>query len=57
MKARIEFKYQDLWIGAFWTTTTIVDYNLNDTFRRTHLWLCLIPCFPLHLSWDWGKGK
>lgn len=32
---RLEFKLQDLWIGAYWT---------DD-----ELWVCPIPCFPIHI--------
>jgi hypothetical protein len=33
---RFEFKAVDAWIGAFWT--------------QWELWLCLLPCLPLHLQ-------
>ena len=48
MRARIEFKLEDFWIGAFWRTSwaegavATVQYDL---------WICLIPCLPLHLTW------
>lgn len=39
--AQFELKWQDAWIGAFWKRTgACID-----------LWVCLIPCVPLHLSW------
>lgn len=37
----IGFKLEDFWIGAFW----------RNTGHSTDLWICLIPCFPIHLSW------
>jgi hypothetical protein len=37
----LEFKAADLWIGAFWKRDGI----------WWHLWVCLVPCFPLHLTW------
>jgi hypothetical protein len=40
---RLEFKLQDFWVGAFWKRIG----NCLD------LWICLIPCFPLHLCWHW----
>lgn len=43
--ARLEWKLQDFWIGAFWKRTG----NCVD------LWVCLIPCVPLHVSWWWSK--
>jgi len=39
----IEFKLQDLWIGAFWKRIG----NCVD------LWVCLVPCVPIHISWWW----
>ena len=41
----VEWKPQDLWIGAFWKHTDF------DEWRGTDLWICLIPCVPLHLWW------
>jgi hypothetical protein len=38
-----EFKLQDLWIGAFWKRSG----NCVD------LWICFLPCLPLHISWWW----
>lgn len=38
----LEWKLQDLWIGAFWRTTEF----------GGDLWVCLLPCLPLHLSWS-----
>jgi hypothetical protein len=40
---QFEFKLQDLWIGAFWKRIG----NCMD------LWICFLPCIPLHLSWWW----
>lgn len=35
-----EFKKEDLWVGLFWKTTG----NCAD------IWICFVPCFPLHIS-------
>lgn len=41
--AQFEWKLADLWIGAFWKRTgSCID-----------LWICLLPCLPLHVSWWW----
>lgn len=40
---QFEFKPQDLWVGAFWKRIG----NCVD------LWVCLLPCVPLHVSWWW----
>ncbi len=36
MRLRLEFKKQDLWIGAYWD--------------RDNVWICLVPMFPIHIS-------
>lgn len=41
--AQFEFKPQDLWIGVFWK-------RIGST---VDLWICVLPCLPLHLSWGW----
>lgn len=40
----LEFQSGDLWIGIYWT-------RRSDAWgkSRLELWLCLIPCLPLHL--------
>lgn len=40
---QFEWKLQDFWIGAFW----------KRTGNTVDLWICLIPCVPLHVSWGW----
>lgn len=47
--ARFEFKFQDMWIGAFWK---------KDPHKVTacDIWICFIPCVPLHISVWWGNG-
>lgn len=37
---RLEFKLEDLWIGAFWH----VDAAGGE------LWICFVPCLPLHFD-------
>ncbi len=32
-----------MWIGAFWR------YDVGEF----EIWICLLPCFPLHLHWRW----
>lgn len=47
IRADFEFKLQDLWVGAFWKRRG----NCVD------LWLCLVPCLPLHICWYWHDPK
>jgi hypothetical protein len=42
MRARIEFVPNDLWIGVYW----------RRRYHQTDIYICLIPCFPLHLIID-----
>ena len=44
IKVRLEFKVEDLWIGAFWRRD---DVGLD-------IWVCLLPCLPLHI-WTWKE--
>lgn len=41
---QFELKWEDLWIGAFWKKS-----QESDSVRRFDLWICLIPCVPLHI--------
>lgn len=41
----LEFKIEDLWIGAFWKRIG----NCVD------LYICLLPCLPIHISWWWSN--
>jgi hypothetical protein len=45
--AEFELKPQDLWIGAFW----------GQQGNCIDVWICFIPCLPLHVSWWWTMDK
>jgi hypothetical protein len=48
MTFRLEFKPQDLWVGAFWKTS-----SSSEGWRwHVDLWICLISCFPIHFKWE-----
>lgn len=38
---RLEFKVEDLWVGAFWRIGERGD---------SELWICVLPCLPLHFQ-------
>lgn len=38
---QLEWKPEDLWVGAFW----------KRTGNTVDLWVCLLPCLPIHVSW------
>lgn len=39
--AQFEWKLEDMWVGAFWR-------QIGTSYD---LWICLVPCLPLHISW------
>jgi hypothetical protein len=48
LSSRWERKYADLWVGIFFK----VDYPYYESDhvgKCIHIWICFIPCFPLHL--------
>lgn len=42
---RLERKWQDAWIGAHW----------NRDISWLDIWVCLIPFFPIHVTYYWHK--
>lgn len=53
MKIKLELKWQNLWIGAYWEKKTDVVYPKYDympTIKKTwHIWICVVPCLPIHI--------
>ena len=47
----LEFKLEDMWIGAFWTHKKVnyfsIELQANIT-KEFHLWVCILPCLPIH---------
>jgi hypothetical protein len=41
---RLEWKPQDLWIGAYIHRMSSADWSVWD------LYICLLPCLPIHIS-------
>ncbi len=41
LKMQFQFECRDMWIGMFWRRTKVA----------LHLYICLIPCVPLHVTW------
>jgi hypothetical protein len=37
---------RDVWFGAFW----------DRTRTGLHVYLCLVPCFPIRLTWEPQPG-
>ena len=38
----LEFKLQDLWIGAYWA---------RDEYGDQNIWVCLLPMLPIRIWW------
>lgn len=49
MTVNLEFKLEDLWVGVFWRRSGGWDY-----VPKLHVWVCLVPCFPLHFTFNRG---
>lgn len=48
--ARFELKLADMWIGLFWKTT-MAQLPDGPTPFATDVWICLLPCVPLHITY------
>lgn len=48
-RAKFEWKVEDLWVGVFWKHG---DITTDEGQKRmwTDVWICLLPCVPLHLT-------
>lgn len=45
----IEFKLTAIWIGVGWHYKTANYWTLRGhCIEELHLWICLLPCLPLH---------
>jgi hypothetical protein len=45
----LEFKKEDLWVGAFWRTWHN-PFAFRHDLEEFEVWVCLLPCFPIHLT-------
>lgn len=45
LNIRLEFKVQDLWVGAYWNV------ERYGSAAVLHVWVCLLPCLPIHITW------
>lgn len=43
-RVHVEFKLADMWVGAYWA----------GHGGWIDLWVCILPCFPLHF---WTEEK
>lgn len=45
---QLEFKLQDFWVGAYWKKETY-SHPKKRNMTRLDVWVCLIPCLPIHI--------
>lgn len=64
IKARIERKWADLWIGAYFRRSrpSYIPDDQGDKwesieYERLDIWVCLIPCFPIHFLITWSEER
>lgn len=48
MKARLEFKPADLWVGVYLERK--LRLTAGYTWTELHAWITIVPMFPLHIS-------
>lgn len=51
---RWEVKREDCWVGVFWRDDAPIPVHgrlITKRYARRHVWICLVPCLPLHISW------
>lgn len=52
LSAAFEFKLQDCWIGAYWKR--IESSSVSCERVQVDVWVCLLPCLPLHVRLRWS---
>lgn len=55
MKAKVEWKPRDLVVGVYWKRTFY--RTLTYRYRAVHVWVCLLPCIPIHLTFTREEEK
>lgn len=56
VKVRIERKWADLWIGVYWRHQRVSRSLVSPYEHQLHVWVCLVPCVPLHVMVTWREG-
>lgn len=52
-RACLEFKLADMWIGCYWRYEEFRPVNS----ARLDIWVCLLPCVPLHVTLAWPLSE
>jgi len=48
-RCRLEWKLEDMWIGVFWKTSNAL-FDEGERPMFTDIWVCLVPCLPIHFT-------
>lgn len=48
VKVQLQFEPRDLWVGIFWQVRKPPD--LPAPYRILHVYICVIPMLPLHIT-------
>lgn len=65
IRARLEFKLADMWIGVYWRRREdrwVPEDDKREWPRvrqcdRLDVWVCILPCMPLHVLVTWGERE
>lgn len=49
LSVRLELKWEDLWVGVFWKRTKPRGSEVWPRSKDLDVWICILPCLPLHL--------
>lgn len=50
-RVRWEWKHEDCWIGVYWKRSIqAIPNNGEDDIRILDIWICIIPCCPIHIT-------
>lgn len=55
MKAKLEWQPRDLWVGIYWRAVALK--TVTWEYRALHVWVCILPCIPIHLTFRREKEK
>lgn len=50
MGVQLKFEPRDIWIGVYWDRPMVS--ILSSARPKVHLYICLIPMWPLHIWWE-----
>jgi len=59
MKIKLELKWNDLWVGAYWKNKELSFRPGRWTIfkKERHIWICIFPCLPIHIWYEIKKKR